>query len=84
MLLEDKRDSLALVDKFESWMDGTCIVVDQDDNITDFIPGKLLQYREKEQYYKTVNIYKFGADFRKCICTVSGNVCQSYGKQRIL
>ncbi len=65
MLLEDKRDSLALVDKFESWMDGTCIVVDQDDNITDFIPGKLLQYREKEQYYKTVNIYKFGADFSK-------------------
>lgn len=65
MLLEDKRDSLALVDKFESWMDGTCIVVDQDDNITDFIPGKLLQYREKEWYYKTVNIYKFGADFSK-------------------
>lgn len=65
MLLEDKRDSLALVDKFESWMDGTCIVVDQDDNITDFIPGKLLQYREKEQYYKTINIYKFGADFSK-------------------
>lgn len=65
MLLEDKRDSLALVDKFESWIDGTCIVVDQDDNITDFIPGKLLQYREKEQYYKTVNIYKFGADFSK-------------------
>ena len=65
MLLEDKSDSLALVDKFESWMDGTCIVVDQDDNITDFIPGKLLQYREKEQYYKTVNIYKFGADFSK-------------------
>lgn len=65
MLLEDKRDSLALVDKFESWMDGTCIVVDQDDNITDFIPGKLLQYREKEQYYKTVNIYQFGADFSK-------------------
>lgn len=65
MLLEDKRDSLVLVDKFESWMDGTCIVVDQDDNITDFIPGKLLQYREKEQYYKTVNIYKFSADFSK-------------------
>lgn len=65
MLLEDKRDSLALVDKFESWMDGTCIVVDQDDNITDFIPGKLLKYGEKEQYYKTVNIYKFGAEFSK-------------------
>ena len=65
MLLEDERDSLALVDKFESWMDGTCIMVDQGDNITDFIPGKLLKYQAKEQYYKTVNIYKFGADFSK-------------------
>lgn len=42
MLLEDDRDTLALVDKFENWMDGTCIVVDQDDNITDFI--QILSY----------------------------------------
>ena len=63
LLIEDKRDTLALVDKFESWMDGTCIVVDENDNITDFIPGKLLKYHEKEHYYKTVKIYKFGAEF---------------------
>lgn len=43
LLIEDKRDTLALVDKFESWMDGTCIVVDENDNITDFIPGKTLK-----------------------------------------
>lgn len=67
LLIEDERDSLALVDKFENWMDGTCIVVDQDDNITDFIPGKLLKYSEKEKYYKTVNIYKFGAEFSRQI-----------------
>ena len=67
MLLEDKRDTLALVDKFENWMDGTCIVVDQDDNITDFIPGKLLKYHEKEHYYKTVNIYKFSAEFSQSV-----------------
>lgn len=65
LLIEDDRDSLALVDKFESWMDGTCIVVDKDDNITDFIQGKLLKYHEKEHYYKTVNIYKFGAGFSR-------------------
>lgn len=65
LLIEDERDTLALVDKFENWMDGTCIVVDKDDNITDFIPGKLLNYHEKEQYYKTVNIYKFGTEFSK-------------------
>lgn len=46
-------------------MDGTCIVVDKDDNITDFIQGKLLKYHEKEHYYKTVNIYKFGAGFSR-------------------
>ncbi len=63
LLIDDERDSLALVDKFESWMDGTCIVVDQDDNIVDFIQGKLLKFHDKEQYYKTVNIYKFGKDF---------------------
>ena len=28
--------------------------MDQDDNITDFIPGKLLQYHEKEQYKKMI------------------------------
>ena len=67
LLLEDDRDTLALVDKFENWMDGTCIVVDEEDNITDFIPGKLLRYSEKERYYKTVNIYKFGAQFSRQI-----------------
>lgn len=67
LLLEDDRDTLALVDKFENWMDGTCIVVDEEDNITDFIPGKLLRYSEKERYYKTVNIYKFGAKFSRQI-----------------
>lgn len=64
-MLEDQRDTLALVDKFESWMDGTCLVVDENDNIIDFIPGKLLKYSEKERYFKTVNIYKLGADFQK-------------------
>lgn len=63
LLIEDERDTLALVDKFENWMDGTCIVVDKEDNITDFISGKLLEYKEKERYYKTVNIYKFSAEF---------------------
>ena len=48
LLLEDSRETLALVDKFENWMDGTCLVVDEDDRIVDFIPGKLLEYSQKE------------------------------------
>lgn len=62
-LLEDERPTLALVDKFESWMDGTCMELDDDDCITNFIPGKYLKFTDKENYYKTVNIYKFSASF---------------------
>lgn len=65
LLLEDSRETLALVDKFENWMDGTCLVVDEEDRIVDFIPGKLLEYSQKERYYKTVNIYKLSADFSR-------------------
>lgn len=62
-LLEDPRESLALVDQYESWMDGTCLKLREDDSIEAFIPGKNLNYRERELYYKTVNIYKFGKEF---------------------
>jgi histidinol-phosphate/aromatic aminotransferase/cobyric acid decarboxylase-like protein/choline kinase len=62
-LIEDPRPTLALVDKFASWMDGTCMELDDDDVIRDFIPGKYLKFEEKEQYYKTVNIYKFSREF---------------------
>lgn len=62
-LIQDERETLALVDKFESWMDGTCLVLDDEDCICDFIPGKYLDFREKEKYYKTVNIYKFSQHF---------------------
>ena len=37
LLLEDERDTLVLVDKFENWMDGTCVVVDEEDNILDLL-----------------------------------------------
>lgn len=62
-LLTDKRDTLALVDKFENGMDGTCLILDSEDNIVDFISGKFLDYDEKNKYYKTVNIYKFSKRF---------------------
>ena len=65
LLLNDPRPSLALVDKYESWMDGTCVKLDEQDNITAFIPGKNFKYSEKDEYYKTVNIYKFSKNFSK-------------------
>ena len=63
LLLEDSRDTLALVDKYESWMDGTCVKINSDDDIEAFVPGKKFKFDEIHEYYKTVNIYKFGKHF---------------------
>lgn len=62
-LLEDPRDTLALVDKYESWMDGTCIKIGEEDSIDEFIPGKKFVFEDIPTYYKTVNIYKFSRYF---------------------
>lgn len=62
-LLNDPRDTLALVDRYESWMDGTCVTLSEDGAIKAFIPGNKFRFSEKADYYKTVNIYKFGRQF---------------------
>jgi len=62
-LIKDKRETLAVVDKYESWMDGTVVKIDSDDNIVDFIPGNKLVFSDAPTYYKTVNIYKFSKQF---------------------
>lgn len=62
-LVEDERDTLALVDKYESWMDGTVVKIDDNDNIQAFVPGKKFVFTDIPYYYKTVNIYKFSKHF---------------------
>ena len=62
-IVNDPRDTLALVDKYESWMDGTCVKLSPDDDIEAFVPGKNFRFDEINQYYKTVNIYKFSKHF---------------------
>ena len=53
----------ALVSKYETWMDGTMVRIDDDNNIVNFIPKKAFKYSDTASYYKTVNIYKFDPDF---------------------
>lgn len=62
-IVNDPSETLALVDKYESWMDGTCVKVGFDDSIEAFIPGKKFKFDEIDDYYKTVNIYKFSRHF---------------------
>ncbi len=62
-LIEDKRKTLALVAKYESWMDGTCVKLNEEDEIIRFISKKDFDFKECSDYYKTVNIYKFSKEF---------------------
>ena len=62
-LVSDPRETLALVDKYESWMDGTCVKLGEDDSIEAFVPGKRFKFNEIKDYYKTVNLYKFSKHF---------------------
>ncbi len=62
-LIADTRDTLALVDKYEGWMDGTCVKLGENDSIDAFIPGKKFDYSDAKDYFKTVNLYKFSKEF---------------------
>lgn len=62
-LIENPYPSLALVAKYESWMDGTVVRLDDDDNILDFLGKKNFDFKDIDEYYKTVNIYKFSRAF---------------------
>ena len=64
-LVDTPYPSLVLVDKFESWMDGTCITVDEDDNITSFVSKREFDFTKTDEYYKTVNLYKFSKNFSR-------------------
>ena len=80
-ILSDPFPNLALVDKYESWMDGTVVTLDEQRHIKRFLDKSEFRYDEIHQYYKTVNIYKFSRDFSiryyvpflTAYCTALGN-----------
>lgn len=55
--------NLALVAKYETWMDGTMVCIDADHHIVNFVTKAAFNYQNVDQYYKTVNIYKFSKAF---------------------
>ena len=80
-LIANPYPDLALVDKYESWMDGTVVTIDEENRIVRFIPNSQFRYEEIPSYYKTVNVYKFSQSFSEhryvpfleAYCTALGN-----------
>ena len=62
-LVNSPEKNLAVVSKFEPWMDGTCTLIDEDKNILAVLDKAHFNWNETESYYKTVNIYKFSKEF---------------------
>lgn len=63
LLINNPYPNLALVAKYETWMDGTMVRIDEDNNIVNFVPKEAFKYSDIKDYYKTVNIYKFSKEF---------------------
>ncbi|HQA86371.1 MAG TPA: aminotransferase class I/II-fold pyridoxal phosphate-dependent enzyme [Bacteroidales bacterium] len=81
MLVNHPYNDLALVAKYETWMDGTMVCIDADGSIINFVPKEAFQFNNIDEYYKTVNIYKFSKEFSThfyvpfldAYCKVMGN-----------
>ena len=65
MILNSLDPNVALVDKYETWMDGTMVHLDEENNIVNFVPKKTFKYSDVSSYYKTVNVYKFSKEFSR-------------------
>lgn len=62
-IVNNPYPNLALVAKYEPWMDGTMVCLSEENDIVDFISKKAFRYEDIATYYKTVNIYKFSKEF---------------------
>lgn len=72
--------NVALVAKYEPWMDGTMVQIDDSRNIVNFVPKSAFDYSKTEHYYKTVNIYKFSKEFsQKCYVPFLEAYCKAMG-----
>ncbi len=65
LAVESPDENVALVAKYQTWMDGTMVRIDKDNNILHFVPKKDFDYSEVDHYYKTVNVYRFGKEFSR-------------------
>ncbi len=77
ILLNSSYPNLALVAKYETWMDGTMVCIDNEYNIVNFVTKAAFNYKNIDQYYKTVNIYKFSREFS---CTKYIPFLEAYSK----
>lgn len=79
-LLDNTWPNLALVAKWEYWMDGTVVKIDNENNIQSFVSKDMFNFHDTDDYYKTINIYKFSKEFaRNKYIPFLNAYCQAWG-----
>lgn len=79
-LIDNTWPNLALVAKWEYWMDGTVVKIDNENNILSFVSKDMFNFHDTEDYYKTINIYKFSKEFaRNKYIPFLNAYCQAWG-----
>ena len=63
LVVDNPCPNLALVAKYEAWMDGTMVQIDDERNIVNFVPKEAFRHEQADSYYKTVTIYKLSKEF---------------------
>lgn len=62
-LVNCNNKNVAAVAPYEYWMDGTVVTINENNLITNFIEKQDFNYEMVNQYYKTINVYKFSKNF---------------------
>jgi len=61
--LNEQVPNSVVVAKYQSWMDGTVVKLDDEGYVSGFVLKKDFNWQEVKSYYKTVNIYKLSKEF---------------------
>ncbi len=62
-IIKNPERNIAMVSHFEPWMDGTCTLLDENQNIVGMLDKAHFNWNDISNYYKTVNIYKLSKEF---------------------
>ena len=76
-------NDLAVVSKYQPWMDGTVTTIESNGIIDAFIEKQDIQQHDIGRYWKTVNIYKFSREFsQNYYIPYLENYIKKYGKNQ--
>lgn len=62
-IINSKDSNIAVLAKFQSWMDGTVVTLNSKGYVEEFIGNDRFDFDDVEKYYKTVNVYKMSGEF---------------------